>query len=705
MRARTKRTKHGKGAGKATAPRRPAAPAVPEASALPLLDQAPIGVAVWRLANRKEARSLRLVYANPAASTATNRDLRRAVGRRMIDVFPEVPSARLREYADACLGRSTDVPAETDYGDAQLDTSTFTVRVVPLPGRAIAILFQNVTATRRAEAEARRLGRFLEGMVEHLPAMVFVKDAATLRYERLNQAGEELLGMTEADVVGRSDHDLFPKEQADDIAARDREALASGSLVVIPEQPVETARGTRWLHTRKIPILGDDGRPTHLLGLSLDVTERKRALEILRASHQELEASFRERTAELEHAEGEREEAQAALARTEEQLRHAQKMEAIGRLAGGVAHDFNNLLSVVLGYCEMMLQQLHAQDPMRDDVAEVHRAGLRAADLTRQLLAFSRQQVLQPRILDLDQALAGMQRLLARLLGEDIELAIRAGPGLKRVKADPGQVEQVVMNLAVNARDAMPRGGKLTIETSHVELDEVYAAAHVGASPGPHVMLAVSDTGHGMDAATMSRIFEPFFTTKEKGKGTGLGLSTVYGIVKQSGGSIWVYSEPGRGATFKVYLPATNDVVSARAPDALAAAEYRGSETILLVEDEDQVRTLAADILQRQGYRVLPARGPLEALARAAEHPGAIDLLLTDVVMPELGGRELAERIAKTHPDARVLFMSGYTDDAVVRHGVLEGGVAFLQKPLTPEPLARRVREALAAPRPARPPA
>jgi len=381
----------------------------------------------------------------------------------------------------------------------------------------------------------------------------------------------------------------------------------------------------------------------------------------------------------------------------EDQLRQAQRIDAIGRLAGGVAHDFNNLLGVITGYDELLLKHLASGDPAVRYASEIGKAAERAAALTRQLLAFSRKQILQLQVLDLNAVVVDMEKLLHRLIGEDVELVARTEPGLGRVKADAGQIEQVLMNLAVNARDAMPQGGKLTIETGNVVLDDEYVRHHAGSEPGPHVMLAVSDTGHGMDAGTQARIFEPFFTTKERSKGTGLGLATVYGIVKQSGGSIWVYSEPGRGTTFKVYLPCVDEPVGASTAPAAETDVPRGSETVLVVEDEEMLREIVREALLASGYRVLEARHGAEGLRIAESHAGPIDLLVSDTVMPGLGGRELADRIKASRPAMRVLYMSGYTDDTVVRHGVLMAEVAFLQKPFTLEALARKVRAVLDA--------
>ncbi|HUW41730.1 MAG TPA: ATP-binding protein, partial [Rectinemataceae bacterium] len=380
----------------------------------------------------------------------------------------------------------------------------------------------------------------------------------------------------------------------------------------------------------------------------------------------------------------------------EAQLRGAQKLEAIGSLAGGVAHDFNNLLSVILSYTGFALKALSEGDPTRDDLLEVKKAAERAAALTRQLLAFSRKQVLQPLPLDLNQIAAGIEKMLRRILGEDIDLVQALAPDLGLVMADPGQIEQVLMNLVVNARDAMPEGGKLTIETCNIDLDDAYAAHHEAVEPGPYVMLAISDSGQGMDEGTKARIFEPFFTTKPRGKGTGLGLSTVYGIVKQSGGDIWVYSELGQGTTFKIYLPRDASARTAAVKEAaIAPANSIKSGTILVVEDEEALRKVTKRTLDDAGYTVLSAANGEEALKASARHAGEIRLLLTDVVMPRMGGRLLAQELLKTRPETEVIYMSGYTDNAIVHHGVLDVGTNFLGKPFTAEALLEKVNAVL----------
>jgi PAS domain S-box-containing protein len=530
--------------------------------------------------------------------------------------------------------------------------------------RVNAQLQAELAERKRAELELQESTRLMDSIVENVPLMIFLKEAQGLRFVVFNRAGEDLLGYDRKDLLGKNDVDIFPPEQAAFFMAKDREVLDGGVLLDIPEEPILTAKkGQRLLHTRKVRIKGADGVTKYLLGISEDITDHKQA--------------------------------EADRVKLEEQLRVSQKMEAIGSLAGGIAHDFNNLLSVILSYTEFVLDSIGEGAPARADLLEVKKAGDRAVSLVRQLLAFSRKQVLEPTVLDLNQIVAELEKMLRRILGEDIDFAQALGRDLGVTFVDPGQIEQVLMNLVVNARDAMPEGGKLTIETANVEFDDTYAASNTTVEPGPYVMLAVSDTGCGMDTETKARIFEPFFTTKDKGKGTGLGLSTVYGIVRQSGGDIHVYSEPGQGTTFKIYLPRKLSTMTAESRTPMAPTHLTGDETILVVEDEEAVCNLAKRILGAAGYTVLTAASGGEALAKCERHEEEIHLVLTDVVMPEMGGRVFAERLAKLRKGIKVLYMSGYTDDAIAHHGTLDPGTKFIGKPFNAADLTRKVREVL----------
>ena len=457
-----------------------------------------------------------------------------------------------------------------------------------------------------------------------------------------------------ADISG-----LFTPDSVRDVTAAVEHAVRTGEPWQLDLEVVRPDGSRTWLASNGIAEPDGTGAVTRIRGTMQDVTEQRRL---------------------------------------ESQLRQAQRLEAVGQLAGGIAHDFNNLLTAIRGYAELVRRKLASDDPNRADVDQVVLAADRAAELTGQLLAFSRRQVLQPQVLDPAAIVAGIAPLLRRLLGEHIALETHAMPGLGHVKVDPSQFEQVIVNLAVNARDAMPEGGRLTIETANVDLDDAYAAAHADVTPGPYVALVVSDTGIGMDAATQARIFEPFFTTKEPGKGTGMGLATVYGIVKQSGGSISVYSEPGHGSSFKVYLPRVAEDAARDAPARTRVADHGGSERILLAEDEGPVRTFAARVLADLGYTVLEATSGAEALAVAAASERPVDLLITDVIMPGLQGHQLAVQLAADRPDLRVLYVSGFTENSVIHHGVAADGVLFLPKPFTADALARAAREALDAP-------
>jgi PAS domain S-box-containing protein len=528
-------------------------------------------------------------------------------------------------------------------------------------------LEKEVAERRMTEGELDKQRAFLRQVIDLNPNFIFAKDRDG-RFTLVNQAIADAYGTSVESLLGKTDGDFNPnKEEVEWFRRNDLEVMNTLREKFIPEEVITDAKGrVRWLQTIKRPIVSSDGTVSQMLGIATDITARKQTEE--------------------------------ALHRSEEQLRQAQKMEAVGKLAGGVAHDFNNLLTVINGHAELSLRRLSQEDPLYRKLEAIREAGQRAASLTRQLLAFSRKQIMQPKVLDLNHVVFETNKMLQRLIGEDIDLLIGLTPDLGKVNADPGQIEQVLMNLSVNARDAMPKGGKVTIETQNVYIDEEYSSRHLTVRPGRYVMLAVSDTGCGMDAATRERIFEPFFTTKETGKGTGLGLSTVYGIVKQSGGNVWVYSEVGRGTTFKIYLPCVDSHAEEFKLITGEAQATPGTETVLLVEDEEMVRNMTREILQESGYQVLEAQHGHEALLVAERHNGPIHLMLSDVVMPQMSGRELAEQLSPTRLEMKVLYMSGYTDDAIVHHGVLDEGMAFIEKPFTPNALTRKLREVLSAP-------
>ena len=507
---------------------------------------------------------------------------------------------------------------------------------------------------KRAEEKVRESEARLRVLIEQLPAVLWTVDR-DLRFTSVLGAGLTRLGLKPNQLVGMSLLDYF--ETADQtylpIAAH-RRAVAGEAMTF----HIEWKSGSYACHAE--PLRDARGELQGAICMSLDITDRKQL---------------------------------------EEQLRQAQKMEAVGRLAGGIAHDFNNLLMVIQGYADLLTDRVPAGDPLRRNAEQIQMAAQRATSLTRQLLAFSRKQMLAPKVLNIQAVVADMEKILRRLIGEDVQLETSSAPDLGLVKADRSQIEQVILNLAVNARDALPQGGRLTIETANVELDASFAHPPAVLSPGKYVMLAVTDNGCGMDAETQAHIFEPFFTTKEKGKGTGLGLATVYGIVKQSGGYVWVYSEPGRGTSFKIYLPRLEDqeLGSTRDQKPEAQALPRWTETVLLVEDEKGVRELAREYLEMSGYTVIEAENGYMALELAAMHAGEIHLLMTDVVMPGISGRELADRVTQIRPGTKILYMSGYTDQAVVHHGILETDAVLLQKPFTAATLAAKLREILAA--------
>jgi two-component system cell cycle sensor histidine kinase/response regulator CckA len=523
---------------------------------------------------------------------------------------------------------------------------------------------QDITERKHAEDQLNVERRLISTLFDQLPVGVLFRKMDG-HYKQANKTSSRILGIAEEELIEMRSDRMWSLVKAATVDDAPLDPQNTPSMVAIrterATEPLELLITTpagerRRLSVSAAPLVGDKGKLFGSVTVITDITEQ----HVL-----------------------------------QEQLLQAQKVESIGVLAGGIAHDFNNLLTAILGYCQLTLRRLTADDRLYRNVLEIKKAADRATKLTAQLLAFSRKQILQPKVMDLNETVSNISKMLRQLIGEDIDLVSVLHSQLEMIRADPSQIEQVIMNLAINARDAMPMGGKLTIETAYVELDENYARQHAGVQPGPYVMLAVSDTGTGIHPQLKERIFEPFFTTKGVGKGTGLGLSTVYGIVKQSGGNIWVYSEEGLGTTFKIYLPRLLKSGKAETPPETPLEAPQGNEVVLLVEDEELVRNMTTDILGIHGYHVLVAANGQEAIKICEEYGGQIDLMLTDVVMPRISGKQLYELCRPFRPAMRVLFMSGYTDNAIVHHGVLDEGINFIQKPFTPDKLARKIREVI----------
>ena len=596
--------------------------------------------------------------ANRALAELVGLELSEIIGKHCYEVLHRSDKPR-EDCPHQCLLK-TGTEARSDLEEPWLG-KIFDLTTSPLRDSSGALkgsvnVLRDITARQRAEEALRASEAQFRRFIENLPLGVY-RSTPDGRVLMANPALLRMLGydswqeLAFRNVEGEGFEAGYPRSAFREQIEREGEARGleaawkrrDGSVIFVRE----SARAFR----------ADDGRVLYYDGIVEDVTERRRL---------------------------------------EEQLRQAQKMEAVGRLASGVAHDFNNLLTIIMGYSDLLLERVSLPDGMRSPVKEIEKAADQAASLTRQLLAFTRKQVLQPHIVDLNSLLTNVDKMLRRMIGKNIELVTHLPSGLGRVNADPGQIEQVITNLAVHARDAMPQGGQLTLEAANVDLDSSYATCHESVLPDHYVMIAMSDTGMGMDAETQAHIFEPFFTTKGQGKGTGLGLATTYGIVKQSEGHIWVYSEPGKGTTFKVYLPRIDQAVEVIAPTNVPVDELPPScQTILLVEDEEVVRSSARKLLESRGYEVLEAKGANDALEIGGRYKKHIHLLLTDVVMPQMSGRELAEHLAPLHPETKVLYMSGYADHAVVQHGLLDPGTVFLQKPFTPDALTLKVREVL----------
>jgi two-component system, cell cycle sensor histidine kinase and response regulator CckA len=604
-----------------------------------------------------------IILANPELAKIFGYAVDELIGQPMARLIPE----RFRRSHEshhshfAAAPSSRHLGAGRDLVGLHKDGHEIPVEIaltpVPRPeGLLVLASIIDISERRKAETQIRESEVRFRELADNVREIFFVLDPQTWRALYVSPAYESITGYTQAEAYAgpfRWADGIHPEDQ-ERVLATTQESARTGAFATVVYRVVRPDKTIRWVRARGTPVRDGAGQVVRLVGIAEDITDLKG---------------------------------------TEAQLVQAQKMEAVGRLAGGIAHDFNNLLTVITSYGELQLDDLPAEDARRADLEEIVRAAREAAKLTRQLLAFSRRQVLDVTVLSLNDVVTNLNKMLMRVIGEDLDLALVLAPDLGAVRADPGQIEQVLMNLAVNARDAMPNGGKITIETSNVELTEDYVRTHEPVIPGSYVLLAFSDSGLGMDEATKAHIFEPFFTTKEIGKGTGLGLATVYGIVKQSDGFIWVYSEPGHGATFKIYLPRVTEAAERLVATAPAPIR-RGRETILLVEDDPAVRKVERAVLERLGYTILVADRPSVALEIAASGPPP-DLLLSDVIMPEMNGRDLARQLQSKWPKLKVLYISGYTDDAVVRHGVLEAGVSFLQKPFAPEALAQKVGQVL----------
>ena len=606
------------------------------------------------LAFDEEGRYLKVA---PTARELLYKSSDSLIGKTLHEVFPKEEADFFLDYIRRALDEKRTQRVEYKMLIEGVET-WFDSRISPLSEKTVIWIARDITERRLAEEAVRRQKEILQRMFDHIPIMLCFFDRFH-RIQLVNREWERVRGWT-LEEIQTENIDVLSESYPNEEERRRVQEFLSEATGEWQEFLVKGKDGRETDATFAVVALSDGTS----ISIGQDITARKRAEEELRKS--------------------------------EEQLIQSQKLESIGRLAGGVAHDFNNLLTAINGYSDLSLRRLKTDDPIRNNIEEIKKAGERAAALTRQLLAFSRKQVMQPKIVDLNTIILDMEKMLQRLIGEDIELRTVIESELGTVKADPGQIEQVIMNLVINARDAMPQGGILTIETANVYLDEPYATYHISAKPGSYVMLAVSDTGTGMDEETKQHIFEPFFTTKEPGKGTGLGLATVYGIVKQSEGNIWAYSELGKGTSFKIYLPQLGSVTGGREKTGAGDNSLqKGTETILLVEDEDVVRHLSLEILESCGYKVIQAENGIEAMNKCGSNNCRIDLLVTDVVMPQMGGRELAERLSGIYPDMKVLFTSGYTDDAVVRHGIIDEGTNFIQKPFTLDAFAKKVRQLL----------
>ena len=623
----------------------------------PILHKAPYGVVLID----KEGS---FIYINPSFTHITGFTFGDVLSGRdwfqRVNPFPKYRQEIIKSWRRDVIQQGGDKVFSVVCKDREIKEIEF--KPTLLDDGTIVLIFSDITERKRSEEVLRESEEKYHLVVAHANQGILIAQDGVIKFS--NPKLSEISGYSQEELFSKPFTEFIYPDDSQMVVENHLKRLQGIELPHIYDFRILDKEGNiKWLEIN-VALINWEGKPATLNFLT-DITERKRTEEEMKT--------------------------------LQEQFRHSQKMEAIGRLAGGIAHDFNNLLTIIKGYSQLSLHELKEENPLKGNLEEINRASEKASDLTRQLLNFSRSQMMEMKVVDLNTLLRNLDKMLRRVIGEDVELITCLADDLGRIKVDPGQIEQVIMNLVVNAKDAIPSGGKLAIETANVELDETYARSHIGVKPGHHVMLLVSDTGMGMGSEVKKKIFEPFFTTKEKNKGTGLGLSTVYGIVKQSGGDIWVYSEPGYGTTFKIYFPRVDEPqdIEGVKENGVEEGLPHGDETILVVEDDEEVRKITGRILRMQGYRVLEASNGGDVFSVCDQHEGPFHLMITDVVMPEMKGPELAKRLSSSYPEMKVIYMSGYVENVISRQGILEKGMEYIQKPFTVNELARKVREVL----------
>lgn len=623
-----------------------------------------VGFATHEMIYDKNGKAIDYKYieTNPEFEKLTGLKQKDVIGHTAKEIMPNTEQYWIDTYEN--VTKTGKPMAYENY--AQELKKYFNVWAFPINQNTFAVMFTDITDRKIAEKVLSLEKRLFESVIESLPVMLFLKEAKELHFALMNRAGEKLLGIPKEELLGKNDYDIFPKDQAKFFIAKDRETLQKKGHLDISEEPILTKdKGERILRTLKLPIVDKKGKPEFLLGFSIDITDQK----------------FTEREKE----------------KLQKQLAQSQKMESVGQLAGGIAHDFNNMLGVIIGQTELALKKTNHSSPLYPNLLEILKASERSSELTKQLLTFARKQNMSPKIIDLNQTIEELLSLLISLTGENIFLSFVPGKNIGNVYIDPSQLDQILTNICINAKDSIENTGKIIIETSLSAFTPEYCKTHTDCLPGTYIQLIINDDGQGMTDDTLSKIFEPFFTTKEFGKGTGLGLATVYGIVKQNNGFINVSSKPGAGTTFKIYLPKCNE---SKATESLSNNKTQkdihncNKKTILLVEDEPMVREMTTDMLELIGHTVISAKTPEEAIKIATSNKAKIDILLTDMIMPKMNGKELSQKIFSLCPKIKCLFMSGYTAEVIAKHGILETNISFIEKPFTIETLKNKLQEA-----------